>query len=90
MGASRDIGNYVVAWYWTDAWRCKCVSVGIQDPKILTDNSMWMSGKTVIGVYDIRKPLDMFRLGGDIEDDTDCWMKVLAVLESSGSIYGVK
>ena len=90
MVAHSNIGNYVVAWYWTDAWRCKCVSVGIANPKILTDNSMWMSGKTVIGVYDIRKPLDMFRLGGDIEDDTDCWMKVLAVLESGGSIGGVK
>ena len=76
----------MVVWYWTDAWRCKCVSTGISDPKLFTDNPLWVSGRTVIGTYDTRKPLDMFRLGGDVEDDTGCWSEILTLLESKGGV----
>lgn len=64
-----------------------CISSGVADPRLLTDDSLWMRGKTVVGVYDTRNPLDMFILGGVVKGNVGMgyWQEVCKLLESKSS-----
>lgn len=78
------MGNYIILWYWTDAWRCKTITSNVVHPALYTDDPDWAAEKTVVGVYDASKPLDMFKLCTAICDEysADCRQQVRKVLEA--------